>query len=72
MILVFFLLSVLKRKPNAKTIKPGSSRKYVFFPESQQRLAELKKKEEKRTNRLMAEIYTRVSLKAKIYILCSV
>lgn len=37
----------------------------MLLPESQQRMAELKKKEEKRTNRLMAEIYTRVSFLSK-------
>ncbi|KAE8752128.1 hypothetical protein FOCC_FOCC001290 [Frankliniella occidentalis] len=39
--------------------KSACARRYMFLPENQQRLLEIKKKEERRTNRLMAELYTR-------------
>lgn len=58
---LIFLFLALKKKSVPRTTKSAYVRRYMFLPENQQRLAELKKKEEKRTNRLMAEIYTRVS-----------
>lgn len=51
--------SALKKKLTPKSTKSLSARRSMFLPENQQRFLELKKKEEKRTNRLMAEIYTR-------------
>ncbi|KAK3927285.1 Alstrom syndrome protein 1 [Frankliniella fusca] len=49
----------IKKRPILRVSKSACARKYMFLPENQQRLAEIKKREEKRTNRLMAELYTR-------------
>lgn len=50
---------VLKKRPVMRMTKSACARRYMFLPENQQRLLEIKKKEERRTNRLMAELYTR-------------
>ncbi|XP_034235699.1 uncharacterized protein LOC117642031 [Thrips palmi] len=51
--------TAMRKKSIPKVSKSACARRYMLLPESQQRMAELRKKEEKRTNRLMAEIYTR-------------
>lgn len=51
--------TAVRKKTSPKISKSACARRYMLLPETQQRMAELRKKEEKRTNRLMAEIYTR-------------
>jgi hypothetical protein len=56
-------VSAVKRIFSQRTMRAQTERKYHNLPEVLNKKVEKKKKEDYRTNRLMAEIFARVSMR---------